>query len=305
MDDENLEVSSATVSADRKKVFLELKGMKAGHVVYVRLKNKFVSELNHPLWVTEGWYTMNNIPENNLGQVVPHTLLADNTLSEWEKQQGWQSLFDGQNLNNFRNFRKNSIGTGWIIQENAIHLNAVKNPNGHWQAADGGDIITNNEYENYEFSIDWKIGNCGNSGIIYNVVESDKYDYIWQTGPEMQVLDNACHPDARIEKHRAGDLYDLIKCKYETVKTAGEWNRAVLKVDNGHVEHWLNGVKVVDYQLGTKEWDALVAKSKFPGLSKDFGTARKGHIALQDHGDKVWYKNIKIRPLPSKNVASK
>ncbi len=304
MDLENLEVSSANVSADGKKIFLEIKGIKAGHLVYVRLKNKFISQLGHGLWATEGWYTMNNIPENNLGQVVSHSLWADNTLTEWEKQQGWESLFDGNSLSSWHNFRKNTIGTGWIIQDNAIHLNAVKDPKGGWQAVDGGDIVTAKEYDNYELMLEWKIDNCGNSGIIYNVIESDKYDYVWQTGPEMQVLDNTCHPDARIEKHRAGDLYDLKKCKYETAKTAGEWNKVLLRVDNGHVEHWLNGAKVVDYQLWSKEWDEMVAKSKFPAISKDFGTAHKGHIALQDHGNKVWFKNIKIRTLPNR-VASR
>jgi cytochrome c len=305
MDEEQLEVSSASVSADGKKVFLELKGMKAGHLVYVRLKNKFISQLGHGLWATEGWYNMNNIPENNAGQVIPHTLLADNVLTDYEKQQGWQLLFNGSDLSGWRNFKKQTIGKSWIVEEGAIHLAAVKNDKGGWQAPDGGDIITNGEYENYEFSVDWKIDRCGNSGIIYNVVESEKYGYVWMTGPEMQVLDNSCHPDSRIEKHRAGDLYDLIKSKYETVKPAGEWNRAILKINNGHLEHWLNGMKVVETTLWTKEWNDLVAKSKFPGLSKDFGTARKGHIALQDHGDKVWFKNIKIRPLPSKDVASR
>ena len=300
MDEEELEVTSSSVSADGKKIFLELKGMKPGHLVYVRLKNKYVSQMGHGLWATEGWYTLNTIPENNFGQVVPHTLLADNTLSAWEKQQGYELLFDGNTMNGWHNFKKQTIGASWQINENAIHLNAVKNPNGDWQAADGGDIVTNKEYGNYEFYAEWKIERCGNSGIIYNVIESDKYDYVWKTGLEMQVLDNSCHSDGRIEKHRAGDLYDLIKCKYETVKTAGEWNKIMIRINNGHLEHWLNGTKVVDTQLWTKDWDALVAKSKFPGLSKDFGKAKSGHISLQDHGNKVWFKNVKIRPLPGK-----
>ncbi len=120
-------------------------------------------------------------------------------------------------------------------------------------------------YKNYEFQIDWKISEGGNSGIIYNVVEDDQYDYVWHTGPEYQLLDNLRHPDGQIEKHRSGDLYDMIKTKFVTVNPTGEWNRTRIKVNNGHVEHWLNGYKVVEFDFWTPEWDALVAGSKFSG----------------------------------------
>jgi cytochrome c len=142
------------------------------------------------------------------------------------------------------------------------------------------------------------VSEAGNSGIIYNVIESDEYDYVWQTGPEMQVLDNARHPDAKIFMHRAGDLYDMIPSSFEAVNPAGEWNRAKLVLDNGKVEHWLNGHKIVEYELWTDEWKEMVANSKF-GEMPGFGTAKKGHIALQDHGDIVYFKNIKIKELPN------
>jgi cytochrome c len=306
MEEEKLAIASSSVSPDGKKVFLEIKGIKEGHVVYVRIMNKFVSQLNHSLWATEGWYTMNQIPKDNYGRVLPNQGVADNTLSEWEKTQGFSLLFDGKSLNGWHNYGKPRVeGSAWIVDNGAIHLNAVRDANGDWQSKNGGDILTANEYENYEFTLEWKIDRCGNSGIFYNIIESDKYQYGWQTGPEMQILDNTCHPDGRIVKHRAGDLYDLISCKYETVKPAGEWNKIRIIMNNGHLEHWLNGVKVVETQLWTKEWDALVAKSKFPNMSKDFGTARRGRISLQDHGDKVWFKNIKIRDLGSGKVASR
>jgi cytochrome c len=121
------------------------------------------------------------------------------------------------------------------------------------------------------------------------------------TGPEMQVLDNSCHPDSKFPRHRAGDLYDMIECKYPTVKPAGEWNHVLLRFRNGKVEHWLNNRKVVELQMfrngkPTKEWLELIAGSKFPKIpAPDFGMSQKGKIALQDHGDPVWYKNIKIR----------
>ncbi|GAB4494647.1 MAG: hypothetical protein OHK0019_21600 [Saprospiraceae bacterium] len=307
LDEEELVVKSASVSADRKKVFLEIPGIKPLHVVYIRLRNLPLSELDHEIWTTETWYTMNAIPADNYGVVTPRPAFPpkiDNTLTDKEKADGWQLLFNGQNLDGWHNYGKTTIGKSWVVADNAIHLDAQPNPNGGWQAPEGGDILTAEEFENFELKLDWKIAPCGNSGIIYHVKEDPtKYDYVWKTGPEMQVLDNACHPDARIPKHRAGDLYDLVACKYETVKPAGEWNHVRLVSKNGKVEHWLNHRKVVSIQMfengkPTKEWLELIKGSKFPGLpAPDFGLFSKGKISLQDHGDPVWYKNIKIRKL--------
>ena len=175
-------------------------------------------------------------------------------------------------------------------------LDTENKADGGWQVKDGGDIITDREFENYELQLEWKIQDCGNSGIIYNVIESEDFEYVWMTGPEMQVLDNACHPDAKFETHRAGDLYDMISTKFITVNPAGEWNQARLVVNNGKVEHWLNGHKLVEFEMFTEEWKKMIANSKFKEW-KGFGTGRKGHISLQDHGDRVWYKNIKVREL--------
>ena len=295
-----LNVKSATVSQDRKRVFLEIPGIKTQHVVHIQLKNIPLSDMGHEIWTTETWYTMNAIPANDNGVVgtAPTAIQQpDNTLTAAEKAAGWQLLFDGTQIQQFHNWGKNTIGKSWIIDENAIHLDAQPNPSGHWQAADGGDIITADEYQDFELELDWKIGSCGNSGIIYNVLEDTaKYDYVWQTGPEMQVLDNACHPDSKFPKHRAGDLYDLIACKYETVKPAGQWNHARLVSKGGKVEHWLNNRKLVEVQMHNSDWDKLVAGSKFKDMP-DFCKSKKGKIALQDHGDPVWYKNIKIRKL--------
>ncbi len=300
MNEMALPVQSATVSQDRKRVFLEIPGIKAGHVVHVQLKNIPISALGHEIWTTEAWYTMNAIPQGDNGTVLAAPAFAqptDNSLTEQEKAEGWQLLFDGRSLANFHNWGKNTLGKSWTIDQNAIHLNAQPNPNGHWQAADGGDIITAEEYQDFELQLDWKIGSCGNSGIIYNVVEDTaKYDYVWQTGPEMQVLDNFCHPDSKYPKHRAGDLYDLIACKYETVKPAGGWNHVRLVSKGGKVEHWLNNRKLVEFQMFNADWNKLIEGSKFKSMPA-FGRSPKGKIALQDHGDPVWYKNIKIKKL--------
>lgn len=219
------------------------------------------------------------------------TTAQDNTLSKKEQKDGWKLLFDGKTTTGWRNFNANTIGKAWKIDDNALHLD-----NSVTTREDRGDIMTAGEFENYEFSIDWKIDSCGNSGIIFNVVEDPKYRAVWHTGPEMQVLDNTCHPDAKIEKHRAGDLYDLIKSSKETVKPAGQWNTAKIVSNKGKYEFWLNGYKAVEFTMHDAAWDALVAGSKFKNMA-DFGKATKGHIALQDHGDKVWYRNIKIREI--------
>jgi cytochrome c len=225
---------------------------------------------------------------------------ADNELSEQEKADGWKLLFDGKTLAGWQKYGGAPVGKMWTVSDGSIHLNAVKQE-GHWQAADGGDIVTDDAYENFEFRVDWKIDSCGNSGIIYHVVEDTaKYEHTWMTGPEMQVLD-ACHADADIKKHRAGDLYDLVECSTVTVKPHGQWNAVRIVSRDGKLEHWLNDTKVIEIQMfengtPTQQWLDLIKGSKFPGLpAPDFGLSAKGKIALQDHGDKVWFKNIKIK----------
>lgn len=293
-DVENLRVLTANVSADRKKVFLELPGLKEGHLQYIRLPFEWTSESGRELWSTEAWYNMNKIPQNNPGErLVAPPPIPPNTLTEREKAAGWTLLFDGLTTNGWRNFGKSTIGSSWKVVDGTLTLDAQPRNDGGWQAADGGDIITDGEYENYELQLEWKISPCGNSGIIYNVAEAEEYDYVWHTGPEMQILDNTCHPDAKIQTHRASDLYDMIECKYITVKPAGNWNKVRLKVDNGKVEHWLNGRKVVEFEMFNQEWERMIANSKFKDMPA-FGKSRKGHIALQDHGNRVWFRNIKI-----------
>ncbi len=212
-----------------------------------------------------------------------------NTLSRAEVKAGWELLFDGKTTKGWHNFNKKTIGKSWMVADGTLMLDGGEN-------AEGGDILTDYAYENFEFNIEWKISPCGNSGIIFNVVEDEKYVYPWLTGPEMQILDNACHADAKFSTHRAGDLYDMIECSQVTVKPAGEWNTVRLIKNNGKVEHWLNGVKVVEYEMYTNEWFEMIKHSKFKDM-EDFGRAKEGKISLQDHGNIVWFRNIKVLRL--------
>jgi hypothetical protein len=214
---------------------------------------------------------------------------AQNTLTDQEKKDGWKLLFDGKTTSGWHSYKSDKVSSRWKAANGALYLDKAVTE-GH------GDLVTNAEYQDYEFAVEWQIDPCGNSGIIFSVVEDSKYDNTYNTGPEMQVLDNTCHPDAKIIKHRAGDLYDLISCSKETVKPAGQWNQARIVSKNANMEFWLNGTKVVTFAMHTPAWDEMVAKSKFSSMP-GFGKAKKGHIALQDHGDGVRYRNIKIREL--------
>jgi hypothetical protein len=219
---------------------------------------------------------------------------ADNTLSETERNSGFELLFDGQSKTGFHVFNNKTDGSAWKVVDGTLHLDPKEQHDA--QTTGGGDLLSANEYENFHLKLDWKVDAAGNSGILLYVKEDPSYERTWHTGLEMQVLDNERHPDSKITKHRAGDLYDLITSSPETVKPALEWNKVEIISNNGLLEFSLNGTKVISTTIWNDNWKKLIAGSKFAKW-KDFGTFKKGRIGLQDHGDKVWYKNIKIKQL--------
>jgi hypothetical protein len=225
----------------------------------------------------------------------PQTVNGSNSLTKEQRAEGWKSLFDGKTVKGWHKYGGDPVGSAWKVKEDYLYLDTSQKKNG--SVVGGGDIVTDEEYDNFHFQTEWKIAANGNSGIIFYIHEDKKqFNWPWETGPEMQVLDNQGHPDALYPKHRAGDLYDLIACSKEVVKRAGEWNLAEIKCVNGKLDMYLNGVNVISTTMWDDNWKKMVRESKFRNMPA-FGTFRKGRIGLQDHDNEVCYRNIRIRKL--------
>lgn len=208
-------------------------------------------------------------------------------MAETTDADGWIVLFDGSGTEHWRGYRKDAMPESWVVTDDgALYLTGE---------GEGGDIVTTDQYENFELELEWKISEGGNSGIMFRV--SEEHDVPYRTGPEMQVLDNERHPDAKEGPDRwAGANYDMHPPSANVVHPAGEWNQVRLVVNGAHVEHWLNGQKVVDYELWSDDWKQRIAESKWIDMP-EYGMEKSGYICLQDHGDPVWYRNIRIRRL--------
>jgi 3-keto-disaccharide hydrolase len=206
-----------------------------------------------------------------------------NTLTSQERAGGWKLLFDGKTTTGWRAFGQKDVPAGWQAVDGALT-----------RVGAGADIITTEQFDSFELAIEWKISDGGNSGIMYRVSEEGEATY--HTGPEFQVLDNQKHRDGQDPLTSAGSCYGLYAPTKDVTRPVGSWNQARLIVNGNHVEHWMNGEKIVEYELLSPDWEKRVAASKFKEWPK-YGRIPRGHIALQDHGDRVAYRNIKIRPL--------
>ncbi len=230
-----------------------------------------------------------------LGSLSCPRLFAEtpNTLSPAEKMSGWELLFDGTNANNFRNYKKETLSEGWVVKEGAL----VRSAGG------AGDIITKNQYSAFELTLDYKISKGGNSGLMFHVTETEATP--WRTGPEIQIQDNVDGHDPQ----KAGWLYQLYQppgdpATGETVdatRPAGEWNQLYIRITPNQCEINMNGVRYARFKKGNDDWNKRVAASKFSKF-ENFGKPNSGHIALQDHGNEVAFRNIKIRDLSKENA---
>ena len=194
----------------------------------------------------------------------------------------WRSLFDGKTTAGWRSYRQNAMSEGWTVVDGALT-----------RAGKGGDIITVDQFGDFELTLEWNVAPNANSGVFFRVTEDDPV--IWHEAPEIQVIDNAYKGGLK-SAQTAGANYDLHAPARDATKPPGQWNTMRILVKGSHVEHWLNGVKVVEYELWSDDWKRRVQASKFNEFPR-YGQARRGHIGLQDHGDRVAYRHIRIREL--------
>jgi len=212
-----------------------------------------------------------------------------NTLTEAEKKDGWQLLFDGKSLDAWRGYRMTDLPAGWSVRDGAIRFDPPAAGVG-----ERADIVTKQQYEDFELALEWAVTPGANSGIMFRVSEDKPRTY--ETGAEYQVLDNAGHADGKKPVTSAGSNYALHAPLKDVTRPVGEWNEARIRVVGARVTHWLNGTQLLEYELWSPDWKALVAASKFAAMP-GYGLSKKGHIAIQDHGNEVRFRNVKIRPL--------
>jgi len=203
-----------------------------------------------------------------------------------EAQQGWRPLFDGKTLQGWKGYLRADAGVNWVVEEGVLAC-----------MGKGGDLITEEQFDNFELSLEWKISKGDNSGIFYHVVEDAKYKTAYQTGPEYQLIDDVGFPEKLEPWQQSGADYAMYPAGgNKKLKPAGEWNSSRIIFDRGHVEHWLNGEKVVEFEAWSEDWNRRKMASKWKD-HPEYGMAKKGHIGLQDHESRVWFRNIRIRPL--------
>jgi hypothetical protein len=217
-----------------------------------------------------------------------------NKLTAEEIEQGWELLFDGKSLDQWRLY--NSEGTGtWSVEDGCLTADGTGSDS-------TGYIISKKQYASFDLKFDWKIAPEGNSGVMYHVVESDRFSTPYVTGPEYQLIDDIGWPGELAEWQKTGADYAMYlpDTTRKILNEPGEWNSSRILFDNGHAEYWLNGEKIVEFQAWTPEWFALKNSGKWAG-APEYGLAAVGHLSLQDHGSRAWFRNMKIRELPSKD----
>ncbi|MCU0460151.1 MAG: DUF1080 domain-containing protein [Bacteroidales bacterium] len=216
-----------------------------------------------------------------------------NKLTSEEIEQGWELLFDGKSLDQWRLY--NSEGTGsWGVEDGCLTADGTGSDS-------TGYIISKKEYGSFDLKFDWKIAPEGNSGVMYHVVESDRFSTPYVTGPEYQLIDDTGWPGKLEEWQKTGADYAMYlpDTSKKKLNEPGKWNSSRIVFDNGHAEYWLNGEKITEFKAWTPEWFALKNSGKWAG-APEYGLATTGHLSLQDHGSRVWFRNMKIRELPAR-----
>lgn len=218
-------------------------------------------------------------------QTAAEAQTAPNRLTPEEEAEGFELLFDGESLDAWRGFRMEDVPAGWSAKDGALAFTP---------GVGGGTLITRDTYTGFDLRLEWRVGEAGNSGIFFGV--SEDTERAFESGPEMQVLDNAGHYDGGNPLTSAGSNYGLHAPPEDVTRPVGEWNEVRIVRHGNQVVHWLNGVQIVDYEIASPEWEELVAGSKFVEWP-DYGRHHDGHLGVQDHGDPVWYRNLRVRRL--------
>jgi hypothetical protein len=218
-----------------------------------------------------------------------------NALSEAEQAEGWMLLFDGASLSGWHGYGGSGLES-WMIDDCAIKSVGTE---GNYGSDMRADLVTDNEYTNFEFSIDWKATDASNSGIMYGVIEAERYGAAWNTGPEYQLVDDVGFPEELPAVNLTAADYDMrAAAEDKPLRPIGEWNTSRILVNDDRVEHWLNGTMVLEFTRWDDEWERLKAAAKWKDFP-DYGTAATGHIVIQDHGSVFWFRNVKIREISS------
>ena len=250
-------------------------------LIFQKKTGRFLLECATALFLTAGALALSGCGDDPIIDASECT----NALSETEQAEGWSLLFDGSSLEQWRSYKEDLLDDGWAIENGCLA-----------RVGSGGDIISREQFENFELKLEWRISDSGNSGIFIRGDESG--DSIHHTAIEMQVLDNAGHWDARDPTHRSGAYYDMIVPDHDTSTAFGRWNKVHIIARGPNIEFWLNDRQTAKFELGSPEWKALYQASKFTDRP-NYGSLKRGHIGLQDHWDKVWYRNIRILKLPA------
>jgi cytochrome c len=286
---ENLTINSVNVSKNRRKVFLEMTDMKPGHVLYLNLAAPMLSESGLQLWSNEAWYTLNAIPKKKGKSKRSQVARQDNAISKAIKSAGWSLLFDGKTTNGWRGYTDAPPPSNWSVRDGFLTGTA------------GAPLMTASQFDNFELEFDWIVEPGADSGVFYHVHSSGETP--GATGPEMQLVDDRNHPDAKgVMIHASGSAYDVLPPTFGLAKASGEQNHGRIVVDSGLVEHWVNGIRVVNYDMLGPLWKSKVNASLFAGEAS-FAQSGKGHIVLQSRDASVAFKNIRIRPLAARERA--
>jgi hypothetical protein len=227
-------------------------------------------------------------------QAVISPCAAANRLTDTERAAGWELLFDGKSMKGWHGYNGQSTES-WRVEDCALRTVGTT---GNYGSDLRADLVRDGQYGNFEISIDWKASKGGNSGLMYGVVEDKKYKAAWETGPEYQFIDDLGFPEKLEEWQKAGADYAMhLPNDQKRLKPVGEWNNTRILVSGTHVEHWLNGKKILEFERWNDDWKKLRDSGKWKE-APDYGLAKTGKVVLQDHGSVFWFRNIKVRPLP-------